>query len=74
MGDSEALIVVRTPNWLGDTVLALPALQALRAARPAARVSLIGRWTPLLAGQGRLRAGEPTGHAACPTPPASPAI
>ena len=52
MGDSEALIVVRTPNWLGDTVLALPALQALRAARPAARVSLIGRWTPLLAGQG----------------------
>ena len=52
MGDSEALIVVRTPNWLGDTVLALPALRALRVARPAARLSLIGRWAPLLAGQG----------------------
>lgn len=52
MENSEAVLVVRTPNWLGDTVLALPALRALRAARPAARLSLIGRWAPLLAGQG----------------------
>lgn len=46
------MIAVRGPNWLGDTVMALPALQALRAARPDARISLIGRWAPLLTGQG----------------------
>ena len=45
-------IVVRVPNWLGDTVMALPALAALRAARPQARITAIGRWAPLLSGQG----------------------
>jgi len=45
-------IVVRTPNWLGDTVMALPTLAALRAAEPHARITLVGRWAPLLAGQG----------------------
>lgn len=45
-------IVVRTPNWLGDTVMALPTLTALRAAEPGARITLVGRWAPLLAGQG----------------------
>jgi heptosyltransferase-2 len=45
-------IVVRIPNWLGDTVMALPALVALRAARPDARITAIGRWAPLLSGQG----------------------
>jgi heptosyltransferase-2 len=45
-------IVVRTPNWLGDTVMALPMLAALRAAEPAARITLVGRWAALLAGQG----------------------
>jgi heptosyltransferase-2 len=48
----SAAIVVRTPNWLGDTVMALPMLAALRAAEPAARITLVGRWAPLLAGQG----------------------
>ena len=48
----SAAIVVRTPNWLGDTVMALPTLAALRAAEPAARITLVGRWAPLLAGQG----------------------
>ena len=48
----EAVIVVRGPNWLGDTVMALPALRALRAGRPAARITLAGRWAELLAGQG----------------------
>jgi heptosyltransferase II len=47
----EAVIVVRGPNWLGDTVMALPALRALRAGRPAARITLAGRWAELLAGQ-----------------------
>jgi heptosyltransferase-2 len=45
-------IVVRTPNWLGDTVMALPMLAALRRASGPARITLIGRWAPLLAGQG----------------------
>jgi heptosyltransferase-2 len=44
-------IVVRTPNWLGDTVMALPTLAALRAAEPGARITLVGRWAVLLAGQ-----------------------
>ena len=48
----SAVIAVRTPNWLGDTVMALPALAALRAAEPLARITVIGRWAPLLAGQG----------------------
>jgi heptosyltransferase-2 len=49
---SLELIVVRTPNWLGDTVMALPMLAALRAAQPGTRITLVGRWAPLLAGQG----------------------
>lgn len=51
-GSSLELIVVRTPNWLGDTVMALPMLEALRSARRDARITLIGRWATLLAGQG----------------------
>ncbi len=45
------MIAVRVPNWLGDTVMALPALCALRAARPDARIVAVGRWAPLLSGQ-----------------------
>jgi heptosyltransferase-2 len=48
----SAAIVVRTPNWLGDTVMAIPMLAALRAAEPDARITLVGRWATLLAGQG----------------------
>lgn len=47
-----AAVVVRTPNWLGDTVMAVPMLAALRAAEPGARITLVGRWATLLAGQG----------------------
>ena len=47
----DRVIVVRVANWLGDTVMALPALAALRAARPDARITVIGRWAPLLSGQ-----------------------
>jgi heptosyltransferase-2 len=51
VGEPDRVIVVRVANWLGDTVMALPALAALRAARPHARIIVIGRWAPLLSGQ-----------------------
>jgi heptosyltransferase-2 len=44
-------LIVRLPNWLGDTVMAVPALRSLRAARPEARMVLVGPWATLLAGQ-----------------------
>jgi heptosyltransferase II len=46
------VVVVRLPNWLGDTVMALPALHGLRAARPGVCLVAVGRWASLLAGQG----------------------
>ena len=45
-------VIVRLPNWLGDTVMAVPAVQALRAAWPDAPFALAGPWANLLAGQG----------------------
>ena len=45
-------LIVRLPNWLGDTVMAVPALRSLREARPDARVVLVGPWATLLAGHG----------------------
>jgi len=45
-------ILVRLPNWLGDTVMAVPALAALRAAWPDAEVLAAGPWASLLARQG----------------------
>ncbi|PYM72214.1 MAG: lipopolysaccharide heptosyltransferase II, partial [Candidatus Rokuibacteriota bacterium] len=45
-------IAVRLPNWLGDTVMAVPALRAIREKFPEARVLLAGPWVELLAGQG----------------------
>jgi len=45
-------LIVRLPNWLGDTVMAVPALRALREAYPGARAALAGPWAPLLVGQG----------------------
>jgi len=45
-------VAVRLPNWLGDTVMAVPLLAAVRAAWPEARVLAAGPWAPLLAGQG----------------------
>jgi heptosyltransferase-2 len=45
-------LVVRTPNWLGDSVMALPALRVLRAAIPHGRITLVGPWADLFRDQG----------------------
>ena len=45
-------IAVRLPNWLGDTVMAVPAIRALRDTFPDAKLLLAGPWVALLAGQG----------------------
>jgi heptosyltransferase II len=39
----ESKILVRVPNWVGDAVMTLPALRALRAALPEAQVTLLAR-------------------------------
>lgn len=36
-------VLVRTPNWLGDAVMALPALRVLRAQLPGAQIGLLAR-------------------------------
>jgi heptosyltransferase-2 len=43
-------IWIRLPNWLGDVVMALPLLRALRASRPDAELTLVARkqFLPLL--------------------------
>jgi len=45
-------IAVRLPNWLGDTVMAVPAIRSLRETFPDATMLLAGPWAALLAGQG----------------------
>ena len=36
-------ILIRAPNWLGDAVMCLPAVRALRARHPNARITLLAR-------------------------------
>ncbi|MCP4214274.1 MAG: lipopolysaccharide heptosyltransferase II [bacterium] len=36
-------IAVRSPNWIGDCIMCLPALRALRACFPSAHISLVTR-------------------------------
>ncbi|MBZ5642026.1 MAG: lipopolysaccharide heptosyltransferase II [Acidobacteriia bacterium] len=36
-------ILVRAPNWVGDAVMCVPALESLRAARPADEISILAR-------------------------------
>lgn len=45
-------MIVRLPNWLGDTVMAVPTLRSLRTGFPDARIGLAGPWASILAGQG----------------------
>ena len=45
-------VIVRLPNWLGDTVMAVPALRAVRRGWPDAPVLLAGPWAHVLAGHG----------------------
>ena len=42
-GSSASRILIRLPNWVGDILLALPALQALRAGRPHAELVAMAR-------------------------------
>lgn len=39
-------ILVRAPNWVGDAVMAIPALEAVRRARPAAKICVLARPAP----------------------------
>ncbi|HEY7679413.1 MAG TPA: glycosyltransferase family 9 protein, partial [Terriglobia bacterium] len=39
----DARILVRVPNWVGDTMMCLPALRALRHALPRAALTLLAR-------------------------------
>jgi heptosyltransferase-2 len=47
-----ARVIVRLPNWLGDTVMAVPVLRSIRQGWPDAAVLAAGPWAPVLAGQG----------------------
>ena len=40
---SQAKILIRTPNWIGDAVMCLPALRALRCTLPQAELVLAAR-------------------------------
>jgi heptosyltransferase-2 len=46
-------VLVRFPNWLGDSVMALPVVRALGGLLPVSELTCVGPWTPLLL------AGEP---------------
>jgi heptosyltransferase-2 len=55
-------LIVRLPNWLGDTVMAVPALRSLRNGLPGTRIVLAGPWAGLLRGQGLADALVPHGR------------
>jgi heptosyltransferase-2 len=41
-------VLLRAPNWLGDTVMAVPTLRALRQALPEGELWVLGPWAPAL--------------------------
>ena len=41
-------VLVRAPNWLGDTVMAVPTVRALRRALPEAELWCVGTWVASL--------------------------
>lgn len=41
-------VLVRAPNWLGDTVMAVPTLRALHQALPDAELWCLGPWAPTI--------------------------
>ena len=62
-------ILVRATNWVGDAVMSLPALEAIRRARPEAEIVVLARqWVAdLYRGQGfadRIIAFDPSGRSA----------
>ena len=46
--DAVQRVLVRLPNWLGDTVMALPLLRSLRRAVPEAELWCLGPWAPTI--------------------------
>ncbi len=50
-------ILVRAPNWMGDAVMCLPALEAVRNVFPDAEISVLAR--PVI---GEVFAGHPSAH------------
>ncbi len=52
-------LIVRLPNWLGDTVMAVPTLESLRAAFPVSHIVAAGPWISILEGQGLVDALVP---------------
>lgn len=45
-------LLIRLPNWLGDSVMALPTLRALRRGLSNAEITLAGPWASFLGAQG----------------------
>ena len=58
---TPARVVVRAPNWLGDVIMAVPAIQAVRAAWPSADVDVAvpAPFVPLVAMIDGVAAGVP---------------
>jgi len=46
--DAIRRVLVRFPNWLGDTVMALPTLRSLRGVLPAAELWCVGLWAGII--------------------------
>jgi heptosyltransferase II len=52
--NARAGLLLVLPNWLGDVVMTMPAIDALAAAGAPLHVAVRRRWAPLLAGDPRL--------------------